>query len=135
MDISYKFHLDDYINIIDNDIYINLNLNKAFNNSYFDTLKRKVPVENENKTIYRNITTINIPQGYEIAYLPKSNSASSDHLSYTITYKVENNSVIQTKEISKDFLLLYPAGFANWNKVVESLSQSYRDVLIFKKIK
>jgi len=134
LDISYKFRLSDYFNEIDNEIYINLNLNKAYNNLEYDVVKRKVPVEGNNSHIYKTISIFSIPKGYKISYLPKNTSASFDKFSFNISYRIEGLNVIQTKEIVKDFLVLETSEFSKWNQVSQSLAKAYRDVLILKKI-
>jgi hypothetical protein len=133
LSVSYNFRVGDYYREIDHEIYINLSLNKAYNNQTYDPHKRKVPVECNNMHTYRSITEFTIPEGYEISYLPKSTGASSEILAFDIDYRVEGNKVIQSKEIKKNFLVLYPSDFARWNSVALNLSQAYRDVLILKK--
>lgn len=133
MRISYQFRLNDYVKKIDNEIYINLNLNRGYNNLIYDPKKRSVPVNTENQNTYRTISVFKIPDGYEVEYLPKNISSASNKFSCSIAYKVENGRVIQTKELKKEFLILNPDEFDQWNKVNGTLSQAYRDVLILKK--
>lgn len=133
LSVAYNFRVGDYYKEIDHEIYINLCLNKAYNNQLYDSIKRNIPVECNNMHFYKSVTEFTIPNGYEISYLPKSTSSSSDKFSFTITYRIEGNKVIQVKEINKNFLVLFPSEFAKWNRVALNLSQAYRDVLILKK--
>jgi hypothetical protein len=133
LSVSYNFRVGDYYREIDHEIYINLSLNKAYNNQTYDSLKRKIPVECNNMHSYRSFTEFTIPEGYEVSYLPKNTKATFGKFSFNITYRIDGNKVIQSKEINKNFLVLYPSEFSEWNHVASALSQAYRDVLIIKK--
>lgn len=132
--IGYKFRLNDYFREIDDEIYLNMNLNKPYANGTYDPSKHLVPVENKYSSSRKLVSVFEIPEGYKITFLPKDKSSGFEKLSFSIHYKVDGNRVIQTKEIHENYLILEPSEFKKWNEVIESLNQAYRDVLILKKI-
>jgi hypothetical protein len=131
--INYKFRINDYFREIDGEVYLNMNLKKFFDNVIYDPEKRFVPVENSNATLFKCVSVFEIPEGYQVALLPKDKSASFEKLSFSIHYKMDGKKVIQEKEIRNDFMILNTSEFKQWNEVIESLNQAYRDVLILKK--
>lgn len=131
--IYYTFRLNDYFKKIDRELYLNLNLDKSLINERFEVSKRNMPVENKHCSILNCYTEIEIPQGYKTSFLPQNSTLSSDRLSFNINYSHDQNKIILCKEIVKNFLLLQPSDFNEWNKIIDSLSLSYRDAIVFKK--
>jgi hypothetical protein len=131
--ISYDFKLENYFSKIDEEIYLNLNLDKTFNNQYIELDKRKWPVENEYKYLQRNVTAIQLPKGYELEDLPADRKFNNDIFGYNIKYSLSEDMIYLSKEIFLDQLLVSPDYFPEWNKMIESLSEAYRDNIIFKK--
>lgn len=131
--IDYTYTLEDYAQQVGDEIYLNLNLERPFANGQIDIEKRDVPKENDyHYTIY-NYTEFDIPDDYAVEYLPGSFSDSSPHFSYAISYKVEEGKVLVSTEINVTYLLLQKEQFAEWNRLIDQLSEAYREVIILKK--
>lgn len=133
LDIEYEFNVSDYYKEIAGDIYINLMLDK----SYLDDMieDRLIPLENEYKFVNRNITVLNIPEGFEASFIPKDQSFQSDYFGYAISYKLQENKLIASKEIYLDYLLLEPEYFEEWNKMNSAYSDACRQVAVLSQQK
>jgi transglutaminase-like putative cysteine protease len=132
--IHYNFKINDYYKEIDNEIYLNLNLDKKFYNKTIDTLKRTVPLARKYHSEMEYISVFEIPQGYQIEFMPRNAALKSDEFEFSILYTIEGNKIIRRSEIRSNFLILQPNEFCKWNSVIEGLNKAYRDVLILKKV-
>ena len=131
--IHYSFRINDYFKEVDGELYLNLNLDKSLINNRFEVSKRNIPVENNHCSKLKCYSEFNVPEGYKIMFLPKNSSSGSDKLSFTMNYSDKQNKITLVKEIERNYLIMKPSEFSNWNKINDALSSAYRDVIILKK--
>lgn len=130
--IEYDFRIEDYAKFVGNEIYINMNMEKAFSSEEIDK-DRKSPIENDYLYQANNSTFLEIPVGYEVEYLPENSSFKNDLFGYTIEYKKEGNKIKFTHNYYKNYLLLNAESFEEWNKMIKEVNKAYREVIILKK--
>jgi hypothetical protein len=133
--IDYEYHVQDYVQKLDDEIYVNLNLEQPYANDRIDPAKRRLPRYNEFNHTTHSRTELEIPAGYEVEYLPANASVQDPVLGFTIRYERAGNKIVQDKEVYINYLLLQPTQFAQWNAVVDKLTATYRDVVILKRKK
>jgi hypothetical protein len=131
--VSYTFRVADYFQKIGDEIYVNLNMNKDFYNTYIDVAVRKSPKENEYQYIECDYVEMEIPQGYVIDYLPPDVKHDGALLGYEMTYKTLPGKVTLNKKMYVNYLLMQPAEFPQWNDAVKKVSEAYRESIILKK--
>lgn len=131
--VDYQFHLDDYVQRADDELYVNLNLERELTNDQIDVARRRLPRANEYCRRSRQQTEFEIPAGYDLSHLPANVQADDAVAGFRISYRREGNKVVQDKEVYVNYLLLEPKQFAAYNKVVGQLSEAYRDALILKR--
>ncbi|RTQ49311.1 DUF3857 domain-containing protein [Hymenobacter gummosus] len=131
--VDYQFHLEDYVQRIDDELYVNLNLERELTNDRIDVQRRRLPRANEYRRHSRQQTEFEIPAGYDLSHLPANVQADDPVAGFRISYRREGNKVVQDKEVYVNYLLLEPGQFAAYNKVVDQLSEAYRDALILKR--
>ena len=131
--IKYSFRILDYFQKIDDEIYVNLNLNKEFYNTFINRETRKAPKETEYQYVKRETISLQLPAGYEVEYLPAKAQHTGPLLGYDISYEVKGDKVFYSKEIYLNYLLMKPDQFASWNESVKTLSEVYKESLILKK--
>lgn len=131
--IDYHYSLEDYMQQVGDEIYLNLNLERPYDNAQIDIEKREVPKENDYHYTISNFTSFEIPEGYAIDFMPEGFSGSNSFFSYTIDYKVEEGKVLVSTQIQVTYLLLQKEEFEAWNETIDSLSDAYREVIILKK--
>ncbi|WP_291723644.1 DUF3857 domain-containing protein [Bernardetia sp.] len=131
--IEYDFRIEDYAKFVGDEIYINMNMEKAFSNDEIDTEERKAPIENDYLYQTNNSTFLKIPEGYEIEYLPENSSFKNDLFGYEIKYEKLEGKVKFTHNYYKNYLLLNNESFEDWNKMIKEVNKAYREVIILKK--
>jgi transglutaminase-like putative cysteine protease len=133
LSISYDYRLQDYVQQVDDEVYINLSLERPFATDRIDLKTRKLPRYNEFAHTDRTRTELVVPAGYEVSYLPPSTQAQGEALGFKVSYEHKGNKIIQDRELYVNYLLLQPKQFENWNSVVAKLGNAYREVVILKK--
>lgn len=134
IDLAIDFTIEDYVTVVDDELYINLHLSKA-------SIKDKITSERENPIVIdhkytstRNVF-LEIPAGYEISYIPESTSKSTDFNGYYIKYQKVSPTLLRMEEqVYEDYLELSPDRFSSWNEVRNARMNSYSEVVILKKI-
>jgi hypothetical protein len=76
---------------------------------------------------------LKIPEGFKVAYLPKSDVFKNDVWGFVMEYKTEKDQVYLTQEFDTDHLMLYPDQFERWNKVLEHLFPNYKQTISLRK--
>ena len=131
--LAYKFRILDYFQQIDDEIYLNLNLNKDYYNTFINTETRKAPRESDYQYAKYETVRLKIPDGYTVEYLPETASHDGSVLGYEIGYHVEGDRIIYSKKFFLNYLLLQPQHFAAWNESIKNISEAYKESIILKK--
>lgn len=131
--VKYDFEIKNYVQTLGNEIYINLNLNKDL--SYFKTdKKRENAIEYDYKRHFVYTTTLEVPKGYQIDYIPENVSVSNDLLESTISYKKEKNKITYTHTITLNFLILTVEQQKEVNKLIKKIEKNYKEIVVLKKV-
>lgn len=131
--LSFDFKVKDYVKNFDNEIYVNLNLNKDL---LFYKLKenRKNAVEYEFKPLLSYQTTLAIPQGYKVDYLPKNIEVKNRFFEFSLKYKNFNNQINYSQKLEVYFINLSLKEQKELNKKIEEMERHYKEFIIFKKV-
>ncbi|UYZ62952.1 DUF3857 domain-containing protein [Hymenobacter weizhouensis] len=131
--VDYEYRLQDYVQRLDDEVYVNLNLDQRYAADRLDPTKRTLPRTNDYHHVTRTRTEFEVPTGYEVTYLPANATGQAEVLGFSIRYERKGNKIIQEKEVYVNYLLLEPTQFGQWNTVVDKLNNAYRDALILKR--
>lgn len=131
--INYTFRVADYFQKIGEEMYINLNLNKDFYNTYINLETRKAPKENEYQYEKYEVIELAIPEGYTVDYLPPNAKYEDELVGYDIGYQSMPGKVLFRKKFYVNYLIMNPSSFAQWNEAVKKVSEAYRESIILKK--
>jgi hypothetical protein len=127
------FEIQDYAQQVGREWYINLNLQRNYENQWINVTERTVPQENNFKNITRQVVTLEIPKGYHVSYLPPPFEKGSDNLwKYRISYKNAGKKVQLVKEFEMNTLYIEPEQFEENNKLVEELRKQYKESIILR---
>ena len=130
--VDYDFEIKNYAKNLGDEIYINLNFNKEI--SFYKTDKnRENAIEYEYQKYYKYTTTLEIPEGYKVDYVPESITVSNDLLISKITYQVKENEVIYNHEIELNFLVLSTEQQKEVNKEIQKIERNYKEIVVLKK--
>jgi transglutaminase-like putative cysteine protease len=133
--IAYDYRLQDYVQQVDDELYVNLNLERPYATDRIDSTTRRLPRYNEYAHTDHTRTELVIPAGYEVSYLPPNAQVQGDALGFKVSYEQRGDKIVQDREVYVDYLLLQPKQFGSWNSVVGKLGSAYREVVILKKKK
>jgi hypothetical protein len=133
--VAYNFTLEDYVMSMDDEIYVNLNLDRSYHNMRMDTTSRFSPVVNDFPFTETHITRLLIPEGYTVSYMPNDEEFVYDDFRVSFRYSNEGDHIILHREIVFDFLKLREDKFEQWNAMVAHLVRNYRMTAVLKQIK
>ncbi len=132
--LEFEFEISDYYKVIGDEIYLNLNIDKSYGQMIVDTTSATFsPLENDFYCTKKFVTEFEIPDGYELSYVPKNKSFSNPDFEYNIKYTANDKSVVLEKEIKFEFLIILEDKVEEWNKMIKSLNKAYRNTLVLKK--
>jgi hypothetical protein len=131
--ISARFEIPGYGKKVGNEYYINLNLEKLFENQVIDTARRKVPKMFDYQYTIRQYHILEIPKGYTVSYKPADYSAENSMVKCKITYEIKNDKIIAAQEVQVKKLMIYPADFAEWNRVMVQIQSQYKESVSLEK--
>ena len=130
--VDYTFNLKNYINRNGNNIYINLNLNPYDVAALKGTPPYKGTVDFTHQFLGEYKTKLNIPNNYEVEYLPKDISVKNELCNIEITYKQEGNTIYYTHTISTKFLMVTVPEQIEINKLIEKIQRNFKEVVVLK---
>ncbi len=131
--INYSCAIEDYHRQIGNELYINLHLQRDFENDRIDLEKRKQQRENDYQFVDRQVVVMDIPEGYKVQYLPQNQQFNHPLFNFSIRYNSIGNQVVLEKQIHINHLLLPKEDFGQWNNMITALQEAYREVVILSK--
>lgn len=130
--VKFEFEIPNYYQQIGDEIYINLNLDKSYNNDIIEK-ERETSVENEYKYLFTSTQRFKIPIEYSLNSLPKDHFWKDDKFGFSIKYEIKDDLIVMKKELYFNFLLLNKSNFQEWNDFIKSLGRAYSESVILKK--
>lgn len=127
--IRYKFEISDYLQKDNKNIYINMHLEKEYQNDLIEP-DRQAPREFDYKNINKNVNILKIPDGYKVSYLPASSSYYDPMFGFHINYRLSGNTIIYQSYIYINTLMLNPGDFDRWNKMIQQLDKAYNETVM-----
>ena len=131
--VNYNFSIGKYAKKLKDELYINLNLNKEL--TYYRTDKdRKNEIEFDYKNCFSYTTKFYVAKGYKVDYIPENITLTTDILNTSITYTLKDNIITYTHKAEVDFISLNLEEQKAVNKLVKSIENAYKEVIVLKKI-
>ncbi len=133
MVIPFSYEINNYVRAIDDELYINLNLDKEF---LWNKLKddRETPLQFRFRNRVQHEYKLKIPEGYQIDFIPDDVSLNNDVVKMSITYTVRDDTIIYNHIIEGKLLVLYPGNFSQWNELMKDVESAYKKAIVLKKI-
>lgn len=129
--LGSEFTIDNYVQNVGKEYYINMNLNRNFEDDCIDTKDRNVGVSYKFKTKMTEVVVLDIPKGYKATYVPPDAANSlNDMWDYKLSYKVTPEKIILTKDYELKTLTLPVNQFSANNKMVEELKKQYKESIV-----
>ena len=130
--VTYDFNIEDYAKSSDDEIFINLHLDKTLLKATIEKNRQHDMFRPEKVKIVYKIY-LEIPTGYRIEYMPDNTSFYDPQFGFRIGYKQDKLVVDKTETIILNTLLLKQADFKTWNNMVSKIRESYNKPIILKK--
>jgi hypothetical protein len=131
-ELNYEFTVDNYATAIDNEIYINLVLEKGISTGEMKK-NRVTPYEFEHKSSDHYTVVLEIPEGYSLSSLPKDKSYTSDIVDFSLKYRIEGQKVFMDVVLDIKTILLQPSDFATWNEYFNTSKSAMLQSLVLTK--
>lgn len=130
--VDYNFTINGYAKKLGDEIYVNLNLVKDLS-SYKTEEDRKNDIEYEHTNYFNYTTTLNIPKGYSIDYVPENVNFSNDYLTSNISYTISNNNINYNHSYSLNFISLNLEQQKEVNALIKKIEKAFKEVIVLKK--
>jgi len=139
IEIDYSVELNNRIIDLGKELYISVELDFAFNN-YDMEEDRTRAFEFNRKTATEGETTLDLPVGMSVKYLPSPVEIDNQDYKFQLSYILKENPKVPKKttihylksiEIKNEILL--PEQFENWNKAIAKVKEFYGDQIILQK--
>jgi len=129
-----EFTLGDYASNIDKEWYVNLNLQRTYEDEHVDIAERKVPIIFSYKNKVREVVVMDIPQGYKVTYVPADKESKVPGLwRYKLSYQQLGKQVKLIKEYELYTLNITPDQFKDHNRMVADLQKEYKESIVLTK--
>lgn len=132
--IDYAFEVQDYPKFNQDEIYINMNLERPFRSEQIKP-GRKNPMAIRFKSLNEFSVKLDCPEGYSVHYTPENVNFHHDHFGFDLNYHPEKDHIRLDLSVYNNFLVLEQDHFDDWNKMVRQLGKAYSEVVILKKNK
>ena len=99
LDLKFNLELTDYVKAVGEKIYINMDIDRSLSNSRINLKSKKYGKKIDYKFTKNYITTLVIPEGYKVTYLPETMSFENEAYGFTISYEQNNAEIIQKKKL------------------------------------
>ena len=130
--VSYNFSIQDYVQNIGSEIFINPHFNKIVS-SVKTKEDRKYDIEFDYKRQFSHTNIIEIPDGYEVSYIPTSVSFTNDLISVNLSYSTDKNKIVCKQDVVFNFIKLNKEQQQKVNTFVEKTEKASKEIIILKK--
>lgn len=132
--LRYEFNIPQYAYQLNNKLYLNLNLEKIFENLAQKT-DREHPLHFERTFLFQRVYKLKIPDGYTLENLPQTAQNQFEGYGYAISYRQANeNTVEYFLEIDLNRLKIKKDELKEWNEFIAELKKAYSETIILKKV-
>jgi len=126
--INFNFDLENYLLKVDKEIYINLYLDKHYENMNIE--KDRISKFNfDFLSQINNKYELEIPTNYSVKHLPKDLHLDNALLKADFTFEVKNNTIALHVIIVQKKMILDHADFELWNTSIKKFKDSYLETI------
>lgn len=131
--IHYDFALPGYIGTSNGNYYINLNLDRPFQNLVINP-DRWLPIESEYTFLKRMVCILNVPDDYVISQIPDAAQFNNELFGFTQVYQQKSNQVVLTTNITLNFQILEGDEVGQFRDMIAKLNRScLKSIVLTKK--
>ncbi len=131
--MNYDVLHKDAVNSFGDEIYVDLEFRKEFDDSDIDTAKRKNDFWLNYKRQVVQETTLAIPTGFKVKSLPPALSIDNAKYTFKAGYVQKADQVVYRKEITIKDTHIRRSEFGKWNDDIKQLKQAYLEQITLTK--
>lgn len=130
--VNYDFTIGDYLLFNEDEIYINFHLSDFYSG---DKLKedRKTPFFFKFIAQHKEVTEFTIPENFSLDYMPEEFTVDNEIFYYQCKYSLNGNILTVKTNSYKKKLYYSTDDVPLWNKSINSIIKSQKNVVILKK--
>jgi len=132
-ELSYQFKLDSWVKKIGSQLIVKPILLAPFKDYIIDVKERKLSIENDNAFVDEFTYTYEIPENYQLDFIPENSKKENENISYEIAYKKDKKNLIVSQKIGLKKLVIETNEFESWNALVSDLNSQYNQSIILIK--
>ncbi len=132
--LDFAFNIKEYALQLQDELIVNLNLDKSMLQLRVDLEKRQAPIYFEFANTADKIIFFEIPDGYEVAKLPESRSFRQAGMEYTIAYAQEDGQIVSHQRMVMHSTWVGPEALADYNGFLDQLRNVYKQAITLKKV-
>lgn len=131
---EYDVSISNQVIDLGDELYVNPELEYEFYNYEMEE-DRDVAFEFSGTYFIEQETILNIPESWEVAYLPEPLEIQHDKYSFKLAYQKEDGKIKYNKSFKIKNPLLETQDFSSWNTAIEKVTDFYSDQIILSKQK
>lgn len=133
LEVNFDLMYQDAVSSFGQEMYIDIDYNKEFNNAIIDTVKRHTDLRFDSKDNFITETDLLLPAGYKASVLPENLHIAHPKFTFDISYTLKGNKISYRKKLTIINTYLQRADFLEWNKAIASLSKKYLEQITLVK--
>lgn len=133
LEITCSFNIGDYVKKNDNELYVNLVLDKSFQEQDIKS-ERRNDIEKRYNGIYESVIRFTIPEGYMASHVPLNSSFSDEKFGFDVSYDHSGNTIVLHYSAFTNILILRKSDFELWNEMIKKLRKASSEMVVLKKI-
>jgi transglutaminase-like putative cysteine protease len=130
---DYSFEIDSYIVENGDELYVNLNLDRIFDNYKELNKDRKLSLEDDFHRKFKLKFRLELPENYSLDYLPEDATYSHPLFGFDIRYTAHPTYIDYELVMRTEFLLLDPEHFEAYNRMFKQLKSAYKETVVLKR--
>ena len=135
LNLSYQFSIGNYVNAFEQELYVNLHLDKMLRGKEVDLQIRKESALKFDHAVLDSLSVnFLVPKGYMLTHLPPDVSFETSDFGFDVKYEKGDGHVSLKVSYFNQLLSLDSSKFAQWNKMVKLITMAYQENLVLKKI-
>lgn len=129
--LHFDFTIKDYVKKLNNEIYINLNLEQNTETYHLDKTFN-TPYNLEEKHVLRYVKVLDIPDNYTVDFLPKNYAKNDESYKLFVTYEIKGSKIINTVELVFNELIIPHYKIPEWNVFVKEYKNQAKQIIVLK---
>ncbi|WP_462254162.1 transglutaminase-like domain-containing protein [Ekhidna sp.] len=120
---------DHLLNEFGDEMYVQMDLRNELSEDKIAS-NRKSPFAFQNRRHIQSVTYLEIPEGYEVSYLPDPLTINTSNYAFSLSYQLIDGKVMYEKKLDIKDLIIRPDLFESWNQAIEQLNEFYESPIV-----